>query len=192
MEYPSIEGVHETKKGFPSLNELSRWIANTLRDEQIHERIKEQVIITSLLWAADYSGKMEKFKSRTPSIKFMSRRAVEQIDRGDDSGLVHEHIIPKKMLSQAIWETFRRDHAQKNQCIEEEILRLLRLSVYCLVTKEEDQILSKNGFRQTGPGPAPLKEIVDGKVSLGHIWCRYSECRDLDKNTPAPIEVLRV
>ena len=190
MEFPSIEGVHETKKGFPSLDELSRWIANTLRDEQIHERIKEQVIITSLLWAADYSGKKAKFKSRTPSIKFMSRRAVEQIDRGDDSGLVHEHIIPKKMLSRAIWEAYRKDHGQKDQCLEEEILRLLRLSVYCLVTKEDDRILSKNGFRETGR--APLQEIVDGKGSLSHVWCRYSECRDLDKNTPTPIEVFRV
>ena len=192
IKYFSIKDVHDPKNkaGYPFFGDMSKWISASLGDNGLHARIKRQVLETCLLWAADFSGKLK-------NCAFISDKALTALQKWETDGdserpsFVHEHVIPKKVIADWILDNYRRLNLDALK-----IERLLRLSVYCLVLKEEDRQLSKNAKQTLLEKDEILEMASQGEISLdaeetiNKIWSRYRLCCS-EKGEQAPIKVTK-
>lgn len=155
MNYPIISLIiRASKNNFPNVNELSNDVC-TIINGKFHYQVKKQVIDGALWWMADYAGK-------GVNCSFKSKLAIEKITRGDMNGFVHEHIIPKKLIREKLM-------ALSGHATIEQVEKLLCLSTYCLVTKEEDIRLTKK-HKQVMPNNCWMND----NASPAEIWGRYS------------------
>ena len=167
-----IRGVHKksNKKGYPYLDRLSKWIEKTLQDDSLDGKIKKQVLETSLLWAADFSGKLRKRKHNVVvSCEFVSEAALSALTNGDAVAYTHEHVIPKNVI---------RDWILANRTLSAcQIENLLRMSVYCLVTKDEDTEKLGGTFRKTWLADTQTKYGLAASSRWGSKNSRRRHCR---------------
>lgn len=155
MNYPITSTINRfSKNNFPNIEELSNDVCLIINGK-FHYQIKKQVIDGALWWMADYAGK-------GVNCQFKSKSATERIAKGDMSGFVHEHIIPKKLIREELMTL-------SGHATIEMVEKLLRLSIYCLVTKEEDMRLAKK-HKQIMPSNGRMNE----NASPAEIWARYS------------------
>lgn len=162
MSYPAIGNMKPVpKKGFPEIDNLCLDVSTVLNGN-LHPRIKQQVLDGALWWMADYSGK-------GLDCPFRSKRAnqiCKSLGSGDEiknRGLIHEHIVPKKLIREKLM-------ALNTPVDKKTVKRWLKLSVYCLVTKEsDDKVLNKSGFNQKMPNDNWKKE----NAIPDEIWARY-------------------
>ena len=160
MSYPDIGNMKLVpKRGFPEINDLCLDVSTVLNGN-LHPRIKQQVLDGALWWVADYSGK-------GLDCPFRSERAdqfCESLEPGEEiKNLIHEHIVPKKLIREELMSL-------KTTVDANTVQRWLKLSVYCLVTKEvDDKDLNKSGFNQKMPDDNWKKQ----NATPDEIWARY-------------------
>ncbi|MCX7166554.1 MAG: hypothetical protein NTV11_09790 [Rhodocyclales bacterium] len=162
MSYPDISNLTlTTKKGFPDVDKLTEDVSNVLNDPQLHSRIKQQVLDGALWWMADYSGKGLKCQFRSKKADGICKPLLPG-SKVTGLGLVHEHIIPKNLIRGQLSKlTIPVD--------KEEVKRLLKLSAYCLVHKDDDAQLNKEKLRKKMP--RVQWQISDAIPE--DIWARY-------------------
>ncbi|MDH2915615.1 MAG: hypothetical protein PXX77_01935 [Gallionella sp.] len=161
MNYPEIFNIKQkTKTGFPSLGELSESIAIVLNNEKLHPRIKQQVLDGALWWAADYAGKGFNCPFRSEA----AEKTCKQLQRDGKpitkQGLIHDHIIPKKLLREALGALDKP--VQPNA-----VLPYLKLSIYCLITEKDNKQLKRQAMPEGNDNWKPPR------ATANDIWARY-------------------
>ena len=165
MNYPKVSNIkQETKTGFPSLDELCKNIAIVLNNEELHPRIKQQVLDGALWWAADYAVKGFNCPFRSEAAENKCKQLQRDGKPITKQGLIHDHIIPKKLLREALGALDKPVHPDA-------VLFYLKLSVYCLITEKDNEELNKKHLRQA------MQEGNDNWKSpmamANDIWGRY-------------------
>lgn len=78
---------------------------------------------------------------------------------GAQTSLIWEHVVPTHLLIEEFFKS--------NDPSLEEYTKLLNYGMVCIVTKEEDNKLTSNGYRSKMPNNICLKN---------NPWARYQEC----------------
>lgn len=124
-------------------------------------------LVDRLLWAATEYDDTEKW-NKYFGVPFWSHGAinkvVENINLGKkpDKELVHEHSVPKCILGEKLDEMYAN-----KQISEEQIFSLIDKFCHAVVvTKEEDAMLNKAGFRSKMPSSFGFHDDDD-------MFCRY-------------------
>lgn len=87
---------------------------------------------------------------------FIGRKALS---KNVDGKVIHEHIVPRNYFINYIMSCYDNKKAPK----EENLNKMMA----CIVTKEEDKILSENGYKQVMPNNIKELEAVENP------WQRY-------------------
>lgn len=154
---PNAEEVRSGLRGYPTLPELAKNLALllSLHDErELHKVVVGQVIKGACWWSSNELGKYDK-------CRYWSKRATATRDSSDtwkkDHKLVHEHVVPRKVIEDLIFKSKPRDAQQ--------IERFLKLSFVCIVSEADNQALRK--FNSCMP-----ESWEFGKCP----WARYTAC----------------
>lgn len=122
-------------------------------------------LLKELLWfigeRLDNCGDFKNGVNRHVRQKYWSKEAVEFFNSREKDrvkGLIFEHVVPLNIIKQHIIEMFEKD-AKVNDVVEFLDNHLL----VCVVTQEEDKMLSKCGY----------KTNLGVELNKCNIWNRY-------------------
>ena len=139
-------------------NENWEWFENTNNQTAFNDRFRA---ILSLL--AKRREILLNVKKRSPDGKvLMSEAARRRRAQGRSDGLVMDHAVPVKTILQKL-----KDEHQKGDLTGRKVGRILKRYLACvIITQEEDELLTKNGYRSTMPDD--WDEV--------NVFARYGEC----------------
>lgn len=93
-----------------------------------------------------------------------------KVTKTDKSGLIHEHVVPKKLFKEFIWGLSKSEEVVSNITEIETLMNQKLLA--CVITSEEDANLNSLGYRQSIPNEN--NEVYTGNMKeLNKPWARY-------------------
>ena len=106
------------------------------RENKLHERVVRQVIKGACWWVSNKQGKKDKCALWSKAARQIR---IEREVWDAQLGLIHEHLVPRNVIEEQIMNL--------NLPTADAVGFLLALSTVCVVTKEEDEALRKDGLR---------------------------------------------
>ena len=146
---------------------IAKTISLLIDDRNEVPEFIQMFLVDRLLWAATEYDDSEKW-NKYFGVPFWSRGAINKVIDNISSGkkfdkeLVHEHSVPKCVLGEKLDEMY-----ENKQVSEEQVFSLIDKFCHAVVvTKEEDVILNKAGFRSKVPSSFSFCDGDD-------VFCRY-------------------
>ncbi len=137
-----------------SRESIAREIAIILSHSDISERTKLHFARGAQWGWTEFDGKIE-------GCRWWSQAAIDARARDPKAKLIHEHVVPRKVLAQRL--------VRLNPITPDAVFDLLtRFAIACIVTPEEDARLSK-GTRTRMPEPFDDPAHPD----YDNPWLRY-------------------
>lgn len=135
-------------------------------EEHIISEPARQNVLDEISWKYTETG-----KGKNLCCKYWSEKAIDQYkknienneEKDKNKGLVHEHVIPRDIFINTILKMIK-DKSNTEIITKEELDKRL---IACVITKEEDEMLSK----KTMPG----KDAGKGFFDIKDIWGRYKK-----------------
>ena len=133
-------------------------------EERIISKPARQNVLDEISWKYTETG-----KGKNLCCKYWSEKAIDRYkknienneEKDKNKGLVHEHVIPRDIFINTILKMIK-DKSNTEIITKEELDKRL---IACVITKEEDEMLSK----KTMPG----KDAGKGFFDIKDIWGRY-------------------
>ena len=130
---------------------------------------------------------MNKFLSLIPialngkkNTDFYSEKAYKQLQSGNKSNLIYEHIVPKEKYIQTPIIQSAKDRKLKS---EQEIKNILdQFWFIATITKDEDKLLSKLGYNKKMPNDWDNKNIFARYNQANIKLYTLEECKNNFKN----------
>jgi hypothetical protein len=141
--------MRESHKRYRTKHQMAIDVAIAVNSEMSYGGV--YTVIDKVLWAwSGFEGKLEGCPRWTPE-------AREDFARLGKSSVIHEHVVPRKVLIQTIME-------MKNPSPAGVYDKLDTFCIAVVITKAQDVYLNQCGLRQTMPSGWDKKDP----------WARYS------------------